>query len=104
MKKVDLNNLPKQNSNAILWRDSVGCVVKFEYDDTYGELEITGYKSKGSSPYICVRYKDSEYWISASNLRKARIGRAIKSNKSYPKKNMIGKNGVKRISLYLAST
>ena len=40
MRKVYLDNLPKDNRYYIDWKNSIDCKVKFVYDDIYGELKI----------------------------------------------------------------
>lgn len=56
MRKIFLEDLPKNKNNTIRWKDSVGCKVRFEYDDINGIIEIIGYDN--SKYHIIVKYAD----------------------------------------------
>ena len=43
MKKIFVDNLPKTIQGNINWKDSVGKLVHFIYDDIEGDIEIIQY-------------------------------------------------------------
>lgn len=56
MRQIFLEDLPKNNNGTISWKNSVGCNVRFEYDDISGVVEIIGYDN--SKYHVILRYKD----------------------------------------------
>ena len=56
MKKIFLEDLPKNKNGTVSWKNSVGCKVRFEYDEISGVIEIIGYDN--SKYHVIVQYKD----------------------------------------------
>lgn len=56
MRKLFLEDLPTNNNGTISWKNSVGCKVRFEYDDIVGIIEIIGYDN--TKYYIEAKYED----------------------------------------------
>lgn len=85
MRKVFLESLPKQNGyndKNINWIKSVGCKIKFAYDDIKGEFEIIDYESQ--TQYLFIKYLENDIFkISAGNLKNCRLGGllCLKTNK-----------------------
>ena len=76
MKKIFVDNLPKTIQGNINWKDSVGKLVHFIYDDIEGDIEIIQY-IKGSNPKLKIRYKNNEDYISITTFAQCRIGKII---------------------------
>ena len=72
MRKVFLDELPRKGK-IIDWKNSVGCVVEFIYDDIEGELEILDYKS----PKLTIKYNDNIYSINYSGVLKCSLGKIL---------------------------
>ncbi|MDF2884563.1 MAG: hypothetical protein K0R54_5130 [Clostridiaceae bacterium] len=69
-KKVYLDSLPHKGAR-IDWINSVGKIVKFEYDNLIGEVEIISYCENN----ILIKYLNNEpYKISMSNFKNGMIG------------------------------
>ena len=79
IKKVFLENLP-------VWKDSVGFVIKFIYNDIEGEVKIINHeyivKSKRKRNFLTISYNNNEKVISADKLNEGKIGNilGIKTN------------------------
>lgn len=79
MRKVFLDDLPrwgehgKAKKGTINWRQSVGCKVKFIYDDIKGEIEIVNYASK----HISIKYKECVVKTKTDSLLRGKIGQAL---------------------------
>ena len=73
MRKVYLDNLPKDNRYYIDWKNSIDCKVKFVYDDIYGELKIINY----SNNKVTIKYKNNIQTISIEQFKRASIGRLV---------------------------
>ena len=56
MKRIFLEDLPHNKNGTISWKNSVGCKVRFEYDDINGVIEIIGYDNNKYN--IVLKYKD----------------------------------------------
>ena len=58
MKEIFLDELPKMGK-YINWKESIGCKVKFIYDDINGEIEIIDYyMNDNGKPYLIIKYKN----------------------------------------------
>lgn len=85
MRKVYLDNLPKYQNNRyykdntqIDWENSVGNIVKFEYDDVIGEFKIISCdKSDSKNIKLYVKYKDNEFKINTGSLYKGQIRKIL---------------------------
>lgn len=82
MKKVYLDNLPKskrksfKGKNAIDWKSSIGCNVKFEYNDIEGKFLITDYNPKKGK--ITLKYNGEIFEITTDGVKKCQLGRVLK--------------------------
>lgn len=56
MRRIFLEDLPQNNNGTINWKNSVGCSVRFEYDDISGVIDIIGYDN--SKYHLILKYKD----------------------------------------------
>lgn len=80
MRKVFLDDLPRKygigaNKDKLVvdWNNSIGCEVKFIYDDVKGILKITNYCKDTSR--ISFKYKDNDFSFSTSNFVKCKLYR-----------------------------
>lgn len=78
-KQIFLENLPKYKEGTykgkINWKECVGILVPFIYEDIKGNIEIINYVSKGQK--LIVRYNNNEYNIPTSAFIKCYIGSII---------------------------
>lgn len=79
MRKVFLDELPKfkeGNSKSINWLDSIGCEVKFIYDDIEGIIKIIDYYRDNVKhvSYLKVQYENLNYNMSISDLASCTLG------------------------------
>ena len=79
-KIIYLENLPKKygigaNKNKLVidWKNSIGCNVKFIYDDIEGNIKIIGYDNKK----IKIKYNDEVYNIIPEHFKKCELGNII---------------------------
>ena len=52
MRKVFLDNLPNYvygKTKRINWRESIGCIIPFIYDDIEGDIIITGVRKTNNN-------------------------------------------------------
>ncbi len=84
MRKVFLDDLPKHGEfeSRIDWKNSVGFNVKFIYDDIDGEFRIKKYEFKNNNSYLQVIYRNKEYKLSSSQIKKCSLG-GVLSNINY---------------------
>ena len=84
MRKVFLEDLPKrEKGNQIDWKNSIGCIVEFIYDDIKGKLEVIDYNSKNG--ILQLRYNGIEpYLISYNSLVRCGIGNIINKIVNFP--------------------
>jgi hypothetical protein len=82
MREVYLDTLPKRyglggNKDKVVvdWKNSIGCKVKFVYEEIEGEVEILDYNSKTSR--LLIKFKDDEIEIKAGNFTRCKIGNLI---------------------------
>lgn len=75
MRKIFLEDLPKNNNNTVNWKSSVGCKVRFEYDNIQGVIDIVGYDN--DRYYISLRYKDRERDMFVGSFKKCAIQELI---------------------------
>jgi len=76
MRKVFLDNLPKTNK-GIDWKKSVGCKLKFIYDEIEDFLTIKNYIKSNDAKHnkLLIKYNDMEYKISPDEFKAASLGR-----------------------------
>lgn len=93
MRKVFLDDLPRRGK-LIDWKSSVGCKVKFIYDDIEGEVLIYGYKFKNK---LLLNYlNNSLYEISTINFKNCKIQGLLKEEILRPKYD---ENNSRRVDL-----
>lgn len=83
MRKVYLDNLPKMPNGTFAWKDSIGCIISFEYDDIIGRFEIINYKTNGIAPKVYILSENNEGWINTASLIHGTIGNFVKVPKEY---------------------
>ena len=73
MRKVFLDDLPRKEGIGALkgkqvidWKGSIGCKVRFIYDDIEDKIEIMDYNKKKCK--VLLSYKNNKKWKSTSNL------------------------------------
>lgn len=82
MKKVYLDKLKRNKNGGIDWKDSVGLVVPFQYDDIKGEIKIISYNSK--TQYLKIEYDGKVYKKHTNTLVNCTLGEILnKINKKY---------------------
>ena len=76
--KVDTSNLPKlesgKNEGKINWKESVGCKVKFIYEDLIGEIEIV---DRLDNKRLLLKYKDRIIEMESGNLIQGYLGKLL---------------------------
>jgi hypothetical protein len=82
MRKVFLDELPHGGKyitkNQINWQKSVGCTVKFIYDDIKGEIKIAYYKQSNKETYLYINYlNQNPFCISTYNFKTCRLGKLL---------------------------
>ena len=77
MRKVFLNNLPKNNRNCINWKECIGKKVKFIYDSLEGEIIINNIVYKNRNYKIELLFNNKIYHMGLNEFKKAKIGRLI---------------------------
>lgn len=77
MKKVFLENLPKNKNGTICWKDSVGYKIKFIYNDLEGEITILKYIYHPKMPEVQLKYKNNIEIIKTQSLKKCFIRKLI---------------------------
>lgn len=84
MRKVFLDDLPRKSGSGankgkdvVDWLNSIGCVVKFIYDEIEDEIKIIDYDSK--TQYLKIKYKDvGEFKIITYGLQRCSLGKLLK--------------------------
>lgn len=80
-RKIFLDELPRGGvgiaSNKINWKNSVGCQIKFIYDDIEGYIYILEYIT-GKNPKLKIKYEDEEYVITVSKILECKLKRILK--------------------------
>lgn len=73
--EIDLSDLPKNKGNQIIWKQSVGHVVKFIYNNVSGEFTITKFiegESKGKH-HVEVLYNNETYVFPVESIRNCKL-------------------------------
>ena len=76
MKQIDLSSLPKRGK-LIDWKNSVGCVCDFIYDDVQGAVKIIDYIS-GTHCKISISYNEDIYTLDTESFKKAKFDYFLK--------------------------
>ena len=75
MKKVFLEYISRHN-NRFDWKLSIGCKVKFIYDDIEGIVEIINYEAK--TECLSIKYLEKEVFkINSTDFKKCRLGKIL---------------------------
>lgn len=78
MKKVFIENLPKwsfgPHKDRVNWKESVGGIVKFIYDQIQGEIKIVDYKQDN---IIVIQFNEEYFSIKTDQFSRAKIGKII---------------------------
>ena len=78
MRKVFLENLPrKRKGNFIDWKNCVGYIIHFIYDDVEGDMEIIDYITNTRS-YVSIKYLNEIYNIRTDSLKICNLGIILK--------------------------
>lgn len=75
--KIHLEHLPRKkygSKTRIDWKNSVGCIVEFEYKGIVGEIEVLDSLPKGM---LRLKYKNDEFEFRADSLIKCQLGTII---------------------------
>ena len=100
MKKTFLNKLPRWkkgvNKDKINWKESVGYIVKFIYDNVEGEVEIINYYKKNNYFYLDIQYKNNIYTILRKMFESGHLGIILEF---YTKKYKYNVNNVVKTKL-----
>jgi len=75
MRKVNTDNLPKDNKGRFKWKESVGYIVDFEYDEIIGKIEILSYDSDREK--LSVIYDDVVHEIISTDFKNSKIGKMV---------------------------
>ena len=79
MKQIFIENLPKYTEgtykNKINWKESIGCKVKFIYDNIEGEIKIINYEKKNQT--LIINYKNKTIKMTTSEFVKCRFGNLL---------------------------
>lgn len=70
-RKINSHILPKNKSDRIDWYNSIGIVLKFEYDDIIGEIEILDVKNQ----IVTINYNNKEYTLTRYDILNCRFGK-----------------------------
>ena len=71
-KKIFLDNLPRKN-NKIDWINSVGCKVKFIYNDIENYIEIIEYIKQNNKPKLKIKYNNDIKLIRPDRLSECKL-------------------------------
>ena len=84
MRKVFLDDLPRKygvgankNKLCIDWKNSIGKIVSFIYQDISGELEIINYYIKSNHGYLDIKYNNKIVSIDINSFAKCHIGNLL---------------------------
>lgn len=81
MRKAFLEDLPRKEGIGALkgkqvidWKNSVGCIIDFIYNDIEGQVEILDYLNNGK---LLIGYIDNKMEISPSHFSKCQLGKLL---------------------------
>lgn len=69
-RKILETNIPKDKNNKYLWKNSIGCYIKFQYDDICGYLYIVGKDNN----MLEVSYNRKTKLIATNKILRLQIG------------------------------
>ena len=75
IRKVFLEDLPRDKRNRIKWILSIGYKIRFIYDDTEGWLEIIDYDKKSRN--LVIKYNEFKTTISTTNIINLKLSKII---------------------------
>ena len=72
---INFDNIPRKNGkeNRLDWRNSIGKIISFTYEDINGEILVLDYYN-GKNPKLKIKYKENEYEILVSSLYNCNLG------------------------------
>jgi hypothetical protein len=92
MRKVFLDDLPRKGT-LIDWKNSLGMVLQFQFDNIFGYFKIIDRKVRGQRGLdLLIEYENKVHKIDASRLKSGQIGTIIGVHKS--SKIIQGKNDI----------
>ena len=78
MRKVFLENLPRKRKGKFIdWKNCVGYIIHFIYDDVEGDMEIIDYITNTYS-YVSIKYLNEVYNIRTDSLKICNLGTILK--------------------------
>lgn len=82
-RKVFIENLPSKFGvkNKINWKESIGCIASFIYEDIQGEIKISNYLG-GCPPKIELNFKGFKCNIGVEDFKNSQIGRILNKRTS----------------------
>lgn len=73
MRKCDLSDLPKvkrkikgKERELIQWKETIGCIIPFVYDDIEGEVKVLNYTP--NTQKLTLLYKDKEFLVGTESV------------------------------------
>ena len=79
MRKVFLEELSIYKNGKICWKNSIGSIVRFIYDDIEGYIEILDYV-RGKNSKVLLKYNNKEVLMCTSHFRKCKLGNLLNVN------------------------
>lgn len=77
-RKINLSSIPIKN-NQYDWKNSIGCVVDFEYNNIIGSFKIVNHKVN-KRVYLDILYNDSIYTLVADSIIKCKLQNVLYDN------------------------
>lgn len=80
-KEIDLSKLPKWgkegkgNEGTINWKEAIGSVVKFIYNDIKGDIKITNYNK--DTKKLTTIYNNGEFEMTPTGFQKCQFGKIL---------------------------
>lgn len=76
IRKVFLDDLPRLKGNRINWKESLGCVVKVDYEGDIYYITIINYNKQNQK--ITIQWKDRQISLRTGDFTSCKIGKLIK--------------------------
>lgn len=83
MRYVNLDAIPKRKNGNFNWKDSVGCIIKFIYDNIKSEMKIIDVLNED----LIIEYNGEQYKIGQSNLKRCKLNFIVNDIKRSKKFN-----------------
>jgi len=76
MRETFLENLPRLKSSKLInWKESIGFIILFEYDNIKGELKIIKYDANSHS--VTIKYLEEIFVINSCSLLNCNLGKVV---------------------------